>query len=234
MTWDTDFRPTSLDEMALYPELRELLEYYYHTRDFGNLLFYGDTGVGKSTAARIMTAQEKHFSVVIKNGAQLNSKTDISEFISESTTKTLDGLRRVIILDEFHNLAKPVQELFNLVLEEPENPNTYIFITNKIGNVAKPIKSRCQIIPFDAGVMARSSRRGAPDEWMPISGTNMTREDWVQELHRVGRIAAKKAGANVTQQQLNDATDDDDYLADFRWFLRALERNHNMSRWRAE
>ena len=54
MSWHTTYRPTKFGDMALYPELRTWLEMYEATGEFDHLLFYGDVGTGKTTAAYIL------------------------------------------------------------------------------------------------------------------------------------------------------------------------------------
>ena len=54
-TFEFDTTPKSLDDMVLYHDLREHLEYYLSTGDFDCLIFHGDTGTGKTTAAQLIS-----------------------------------------------------------------------------------------------------------------------------------------------------------------------------------
>lgn len=217
LRWDIDFRPTSFSEMTLYPELSSVLSRYERTGDFGNLLFYGGTGVGKTTAAKILA--EKHAkSVLYIDCGYTNSKTEMMGVLNQTTSMTLDGGRRIIVLDEFQNVKKENMSVFNLHLERPDNPNTFIFCTNDMKKITPQIASRCKKMRFDIGLVNTTT-----NAWEPFAYTGMTKEDWIKELHRVGKIVAKSAGYKVSKEQLTRATRRDDMIVDFRNFLQRLE-----------
>jgi DNA polymerase III delta prime subunit len=217
MTWDNDFRPSNIKDMSLYPELHSLLSRYERTGDFGNLLFYGSTGVGKTTAARILAYKTTQTILEVDCGSS-NTRTEMMNLLNQTTSTPMWGDRRIVILDEFQNVSKGAMGVFLTHLERPDNPNTFIFITNEINKVIPQIQSRCKKMRFDIGLVNRKT-----NEWEPFTYTGMKKEDWIKELHRVGRNVAKSAGYKVTQEHLNRATSRDDMITDYRNFLQRLE-----------
>ena len=71
---------------------------------------------------------------------------------------------------------------------------------------------------FDIGLVNTTT-----NAWEPFAYTGMTKEDWIKELHRVGKIVAKSAGYKVSKEQLTRATSRDNMIVDFRNFLQRLE-----------
>jgi DNA polymerase III delta prime subunit len=51
---DDDCKPTSFDEMAIYPEAKEILQHFLTSGNIPHIIFHGDTGTGKTTAANIL------------------------------------------------------------------------------------------------------------------------------------------------------------------------------------
>ena len=221
INWVYDYRPTSFDEMALYPLLRERLKFYAKTGEFSHLLFAGDTGVGKTTAARILCANNGDTQEY--NCAQDNSKADMLKIAKSTTSVSLWGGKRNLIMDEFHNIPQAAQTIFNKGLEDDGRRNIYIFCVNDIGAVAPPIVSRCMTLQFDVGELNPQSGKIAIHSYAGIN-----KDDWIIELQRVGKIVAEKAGYTPTQSQLDIVASNDLYIIDPRRFIRNLEERIKM------
>ena len=126
-------------------------------------------------------------------------------------------------MDEFHNIPQGAQTMFNKGLEDDGRRNTFIFCVNDIGAVAPPIVSRCMTLQFDVGYINKSSGKIAIHSYAGIS-----KDDWIIELQRVGKIVAEKAGYTPTQSQLDIAASNDLYIIDPRRFIRNLEERIKM------
>ena len=221
INWVFDYRPTSIDDMALYPLLRKRLEFYIKTGDFSHLLFAGDTGVGKTTAARILCGMGGD--TVEYNCAQENTRTDMLKLAKGTTSVSLWGSSRNIIMDEFHHIPLPAQTIFNKGMEDAGRSNTFIFCVNDIHAVAPPIVSRCMTLRFDVGILNPKSGKIAMHSYAGI-----TKDEWIVELKRVGKIVAEKAGYNPTEQQLDIVASNDLYIIDPRRYIRNLEEQIKM------
>jgi len=220
--WVYEYRPTSFKEMALYPLLRKRLDFYAHTKDFSHLLFVGDTGVGKTTAARILGGFPTFNSIEI-NCAQDNSKQDMLRVAKNTTSVNMWGKRKLLIMDEFHKIPENIQTIFNKTMEDDGTRNTFIFCVNDIDAVAPPIVSRCMTLRFDVGIINPSTAKLVIHKYV-----DMTKNEWKKELNRVGTITAKKDGKSPTVSQLNLIASNDLYIIDPRRYIRNLEEQIKM------
>lgn len=218
--WTRKYRPQTFDEMALYPLLRKRLDFYAKTGDFSHLLMIGDTGVGKTTAARILGGED----CIEHNCAKDGTKKDMFNIAKSITAKTLWGnKRRILIMDEFHEVPTGAQTIFNKTMEDDGERNTFIFCVNSIKDVAPPIVSRCLTLRFDAGILHPTT-----EKLLLHKHTGITKTEWITELKRVGALVAKKDGKTATQKQLNIVADNDVYIVDARRYLRELEEQIKM------
>jgi len=208
--------------MCLPDYLYKQLERYERIGDIPNLIFYGETGLGKTTVTKLLGDTE-HFDHYRINCADVQTKTALNDALKGTTAVSMFGNRRLVVLDEFHYINPKIQSALNDPLEQDGNINSFIIITNEFGKISKQIKSRCFSICFDLGCVDENKKSLNYGEWMPYEYTEMTTDDWVKTLHKYGKAVASRAGYKVTQSQLNRATDNNDKKSDVRNFLQSLE-----------
>lgn len=214
--WVYDLPPTCINEIALPEPLRKLLSFYERTGKFSHLLFVGDTGVGKTTTARIL-GHLPDVELIEIDCPHFNSSEEIKKIIRGAHSVSFMKKRKVVILDEFHVVRDDLQILLNKTLENPSSRTTYIICVNDANNVINPIRSRCKELHFDVAVLDRHNKLQMNAVW------NLTKQEWTDELKRVGRLVASRAGASITEEQLSRIASEDLYLLDARRFIRNLE-----------
>ena len=219
--WVFDLRPTSIAEMALYPALRARLLFYLQSGDFSHILMHGGVGTGKTTAARILGAQHR-FSFVEVDCAKNSSRQKV-QAIARGTNSTMFGKRKIILLDEFHEIEEPSQRVLNKVLEDRSVDNIFIFCVNYMERVADSICSRCFTLNFNVGIIDPESR-----EFSLHSYVDMTKKDWIEELKRATNIVADKAGAVIPESTLTKVASNEINLVEPRTFIREVEEQYKM------
>lgn len=222
-----DLRPKRIEDMALYPELRDILTMYAETGEFGHIIMVGDTGVGKTTAARILGNSDK-FSVVEYNCAHENSREILKKIEKSTSTITLFGTTRLFIMDEFHHTDKTNQTILNKVMEDRKQLNRFIFCVNNYKDVSAPIRSRCVKLSFDVGLVSEKDNKFRMRQHI----TDMNIDEWKKELTRIGKHISKLAGMEATDEMLGKVLSNPLYITDARSFLIALELQSKMHQWK--
>ena len=141
-------RPTSIDEMVGQRHLLEngkLLRAIADSGDIPNMIFYGPSGVGKTTLARIIS--EKSDRKLYKLNATTASINDIKEIINDINPFTAPkGI--LLYLDEIQYFNKKQQQSLlefiengsiTLIASTTENPYFYVY---------NAILSRCTVFEF--------------------------------------------------------------------------------------
>ncbi len=129
-------RPTTLDEVVGQQHLLQkgsMFRGIVESGDIPNMIFYGPSGVGKTTVARII-AQNTHKRLHKLNGTTA-STADIKAVIAElDTFSGIDGV--ILYLDEIQYLNKKQQQTLlefledgsiTLIASTTENPYFYVY-----------------------------------------------------------------------------------------------------------
>lgn len=141
-------RPTSIDEMVGQPHLIGEGKPLYNIIQSGqtpNMIFYGPSGIGKTTLASII-AQNAHMRLHKLNGTSC-STSDIRDIVEE--TNSLVGMNGILLyLDEIQYLNKKQQQSLlqyiengsiTLIASTTENPYFYVY---------GAVLSRCTVFEF--------------------------------------------------------------------------------------
>ena len=229
---DEDCNPSSFDEMAIYPEAKELLEFFYASGDVPHIIFHGDTGTGKTTAANLLARKLKptfaDANVFDCGGGK--GKKDMDEWVVQ-LVGAKGGLTKFFsspdpecfIFDEFHNINEKVQTTLNKPLETIARNTPCFFLVNNLDEVAPPIKDRCTLIPFD--VCSVSPNDG---KLKMFPHHSWSEKDWKNELRRVGRIATRKKGYDVVSSIEDKVLATNLACVSVRTYIRKLGQSYDM------
>lgn len=136
------YRPHSLKNMILLPRIAKIIENEVDS----NFIFYGTSGIGKTTLAKII-AQEQ-------NSLILKGKLGI-DILSEKIEKHFKGLnfdaikkQKLVVIDEFDVASSTLQEALKSFMEDYPFAR-FIFTTNYLEKIEDKLRSRFYTIPFE-------------------------------------------------------------------------------------
>lgn len=136
-------RPTSLNEVVGQKHLigeNKILSNLVKNKKIFNTIFYGKSGIGKTTIA-LALMNELKINYRILN-ATINSKKDFEVVFEES--KIYDNL--VLIVDEIHRMNKDKQDLLLSFIESGQIILIGLTSSNSYHSINPAIRSRCQLI----------------------------------------------------------------------------------------
>jgi len=137
------YRPQQLKHMILIPRIAKMVENGVES----NMIFYGTSGTGKTTLAKILSKQY--------NSLELNGKLGV-DILSDKIREHFHGLNlekkdavKLVVIDEFDRASTQLQDgLKSFVEDYPEA--RFIFTTNHIDKIVPELRSRFDCIPFDS------------------------------------------------------------------------------------
>lgn len=144
-----DYSPITIAECILPKSIKAQLQAIIDKGELvNNLLFSGGPGIGKTTAAKALCEQlgcEYLFHPGSKENGIDALRTTIDEYAS---TGSMDGKRRVIIIDESDRLAPNFQDALRGVIEDHSENCSYIFTCNNKNKITEALRSRFVEIDF--------------------------------------------------------------------------------------
>jgi replication factor C small subunit len=140
--WVEKYRPKTLSDVVLSPEVKEHFENL--NEDTPHLLFYGSPGTGKSTMAKIIVNDILKCQYLYINASDENGVDTIrNKVISFAQTCSIDGKKKVVILEEADGLTGDSLRILRNVMEDFESSTRFILTANYFNKVIEPIRSRC-------------------------------------------------------------------------------------------
>ena len=159
---ENSLRPASLDEYIGQDKVKENMKIYIEAakkrgEPLDHCLFYGPTGLGKTTISTII-ANEMHSNIKITSGPAIEKPGDLAAILTSLSEYD------VLFIDEIHRLSKSVEEILYPALEDftldivigkgPSSKSirldlpkfTLIGATTKAGSLTTPLRDRFGII----------------------------------------------------------------------------------------
>ena len=147
--WVEKYRPQTVDETILTPELKATFQQFVDQGNIPNLILAGDAGIGKTTIAKAMLEQLDCDYIVINGSLNGNIDTLRNEIMNFASSVSLMGGRKYVILDEADYLnANSTQPALRNFMEEFSKNCGFILTCNFVNRLIKPLHSRCSVINF--------------------------------------------------------------------------------------
>jgi len=143
--WSQKYRPSNIEDVILPEGLSKRLGKLVKQEGGLSLLFHGRAGCGKTTVARLINPAHTLFI----NCTADNSINMVRDLIRKCSSLTLDGGRRVILLDEADYLTKDAQAALRGEVESLSAVNDFVMTANEPGRLIEPILSRFFPVSFD-------------------------------------------------------------------------------------
>tara|TARA_A100001011_G_scaffold390630_1_gene474469 strand:- start:1068 stop:2009 length:942 start_codon:yes stop_codon:yes gene_type:complete len=148
--WVEKYRPKTIKDTVLTPELKTLFQTFVNNKNVPNLLLTGSQGIGKTTVAKAML-EELGADYIVINGSDEGRlidtlRTKIKNFAS---SVSLAGGRKYVILDEADYCnAETVQPALRNFMEEFSSNCGFIMTCNFVNKIIQPLHSRCSVVEF--------------------------------------------------------------------------------------
>lgn len=197
-----DFRPKSLADIVGQPEVIARLQRLAKGVQNGSivpptLLLHGPPGIGKTTAVRAFAREvlgdefENSFSEL--KAFDDRSPGQMGKIILNSRLAPKRGAPfRILFFDEIETLSPQSMNTLRPAVEGEDGTSLYILACNELGDVPKPLQSRCIILEF---------RLVSPEDMRQILATAIqtaqfrldqrTIESIVERSHGIPREAIK-------------------------------------------
>jgi replication factor C small subunit len=145
--WVERYRPTTLSELVLSPDVREYFTNIIQEGTIPHILFCGPAGTGKTTLAKILVKELDAVYRYINASDERGIDSVREKIVPFAQTKSIDGRLKIIILDEIDGFTPDAQRALRNIIEEYSDNLRFILTANYKNRITNPLKSRT--IPFE-------------------------------------------------------------------------------------
>jgi len=143
-------RPQQLGDLTIPQRDIDRLQQMVESRDIMNMAFYGKPGLGKTSAARIITQAVAGDSGMEINGSVLTGIESVRDRIEPfARTGSILGGKKICLIDEADYLSKHAQASLRHVIENSWSTCRFLFTVNDLGKLMPAIQSWLTPVCFD-------------------------------------------------------------------------------------
>jgi DNA polymerase III gamma/tau subunit len=147
MSLDNKYRPTNLSELIGNKEVILTLKGMFKNKEAipHSFLFYGSTGTGKTTVARIVAKELgcNENNIIEIDTAQFRGIDTVRDLRKNCQYTPLGGGVKVYILDEIHKATGDAQNALLKILEDTPKHVYFMLCTTDPQNLLPTVKGRC-------------------------------------------------------------------------------------------
>ena len=145
LDWAQKYRPTAIQDVILPTNLKERLQKVITQSGGISLLFWGRPGCGKTTVGQLINPSDT-YQIDCTTSRSIDMVRSLERYCS---TFSLEGSRRLVLLDEADHLSKDAQNAFRGVVERFSVTTDFVMTANNPNTLSEPIRSRCFPVHFD-------------------------------------------------------------------------------------
>jgi replication factor C subunit 3/5 len=155
LLWVEKYRPKKLDDIVSNDSIKASLKKYLKQNFLPHLLFYGPSGIGKTSIINAF-ANELYGDKVSLMVLQINASEERGIEIVRNKIKNFviskcilkEFHYKLVILDEADSMTLTAQSMLRRIIEDFTFNARFCLICNKIKNIDPAIQSRCTIFKF--------------------------------------------------------------------------------------
>jgi DNA polymerase III delta prime subunit len=145
LDWAQKYRPTTIQDVILPTNLKERLKKVITQSGGISLLFWGRPGCGKTTVGQLINPSET-YQIDCTTSRSIDVVRSLERYCS---TFSVEGSRKLVLLDEADHLSKDAQNAFRGVVERFSVSTDFIMTANNPNIFSEPIRSKCYPVHFD-------------------------------------------------------------------------------------
>lgn len=142
------YRPQTIQECILPKTTKDIFQGIVKSGDIPNLLLAGSPGTGKTTVAMALCAEMGLDYLKINASDENGIDTLRTKLKSFAGTVSLNGGKKVVILDEADYLTNAAQPALRGIIEEFSHNCRFILTCNFKNKIIAPLHSRCKVVDF--------------------------------------------------------------------------------------
>lgn len=147
--WVEKYRPHTIADCILPDEYKSTFQSYVDRKEIPHLLLCGGPGVGKTTVAKALCDEIGCDYLMINGSDESGIDTFRTKIKNYASTISLNGGKKVIIIDEADYLnPNSTQPAMRAAMEEFAHNCTFIMTCNYKNRIIEPLHSRCAVIEF--------------------------------------------------------------------------------------